>query len=129
VAGFENLSTGLHALRDEIATTNFMLNDGFDSMRISITDSTEKIVNNVSNLSDAINSNNHHVELAMANKTNEVNRKPSPDENGMRNEYRESRDANNRQQDEMIRLLNNIQHDRQDIPFFEFGHLPGTRPK
>ena len=114
VAGFENLSTGLELIHGELEHINFTLIDGFDSVTSAVQDSTDRIVGSINGLTKTVE--RHGDEFASYRLQNEF---------GGSGNY-----AQSEKQDEMIKLLKNIQHNREDIPMItDIAYYAETRPK
>jgi len=104
VAGFQNLSSGLHEISEGLINLNFSVLDGFDA----VSRSTEKVGDQISDMNDAVKSQTSEIVGGLA--AGSV--------------------ASSQRQIEMIRLLNNIQHGRVDLPKLNhFEYLARTMPK
>jgi methyl-accepting chemotaxis protein len=114
VAGFQNLSNGLHAIRGDLENINFTLIDGFDSVTSAVNDGTNQIVGSINDLTATVERQSEEI---AANQPRNI----AESSGGF---------ANSGKQDEMIRLLKNIQYRREEIPTIsDIGYYMETRPK
>lgn len=114
VAGFQNLSSGLHSIREELEGINFTLVDGFDSVTSAVDNGTEQIVGSINELTTTVELQREDLSSYQASLV-------VRDDSGS---------AKSEKQDEMIRLLRNIQYKREDIPSVsDIGYHISTRPQ
>ena len=99
VEGFNNVSNGLHAIRGELENISFTLIDGFDSVTSAVNDSSNQIFGGINDLTATVERQSDEIASYQAKNVLEGN-------NGF---------ARSEKQDEMIRLLKNIQYSREDI--------------
>lgn len=111
VAGFQNLSDGLHAIREDLKDIDLTLIEGFDSTTSTIVNSTGETLSGINDLRTTIDRQSEKV--------------PSHAQSIRNDDY--PSDSTLTKQDAMIRLLRNIQHNREDVP--DIGYLMSTRPR
>lgn len=114
VAGFENVSNGLRAISGDLDNINLTLIDGFNNVTCAVNDSTNQIVASINDLTGTVERRSDEI-------ASYHSKKPLEGNGGF---------ARSEKQDEMIRLLKNIQHRREDIPTIsDIGYYMVTRPK
>ena len=101
VAGFDNLSQGLHAIRDDLMNIDFTLRDGFDSVNASVRDASER-------MSDAMNDQTDSLNAAFGDLGNNFS-SAFETVNARMDSHRHEQSQN---EAEMIDLLDNIQRGR-----------------
>jgi len=114
IAGFENLSNGLHAIREDLEGIELALGDGFWSVREAITDSTQDISRALSNQAELL-----------ADRVDNVSRSAD----AISEKIASSRQAQGASEEKMIDLLDNIQRGRENLPTIDDAiKKMGTRP-
>jgi hypothetical protein len=108
VAGFQNLSNGLHAIREDLNSLKFTVLDGFDMVSRTMERVGDKVSSEVYSVNESLKSQKSEIVGSLVAGTA----------------------ASSQRESEMISLLTNIQYGRTDLPGLDhLSYLARTRPK
>jgi DNA anti-recombination protein RmuC len=129
VAGFDNMSRGLDAIRDDLQSINFTLNDGFDSVNASVKGAAQAIAGAIYDQTDTLTNS---IETQTDTLTNSIETLGASSGNQMgdlADQLTTARKEQRSNEAEMIDLLDNIQRRRERLPGIQDTlKQVGTRP-
>jgi hypothetical protein len=128
VAGFQNLSDGLASIRNDLGSIELTIRDGFEASIMSARENREALDSSLSRVarevSETLNSNTDRLEAEIFNRSIRESRSYDEAVLKMKNLQTDWAKTEQSQNDEMIRILKNIQNGREEMPFF---NSPDTR--
>lgn len=129
IKGFSSLSAAMRHIENQLSNLNFSVIEGLETVRDAIDENTRAIREGASMMSDAMDRNAEQSRMQMSDVVTRLEKEFGEGNSAMAREIRGKLDTGTKQQEEMIRLLDNIQRGREDLPgLMDFEKAARTRP-
>lgn len=128
VAGFKSLSGGLSAIRNELSGIDFTLRQGFDSVVDGLDSVNNSVQSGAKKISSAIDRGAQDTASRLERSLGEIRSSAESHSAASARQLTKSRESQMKNEIEMIRLLDNIQRGREDLPgLSDIGKAAMTR--